>query len=85
MKDDSEGLLLLSSLPGAIVSSSGTGRDVQSLALSIQHFRYRPRCRPSSKVSRRMVLEKPLSCVTCPSHVGFRLLTLARRGSCGFR
>ena len=64
------------------MNSSDMGRDVHSLTLSIQQFLYDhgvahpPGCR-------RMVLER-LSCsVTCPVHVGFRLLAVARRGSCG--
>ena len=35
------------------MSSSGTGRDVHSLMLSIQHFRCRPRHRPPSKMPRK--------------------------------
>ena len=38
MRDDSEEILFQSFLQEAIVSSSGTGRDVDSLMLFIQHF-----------------------------------------------
>ena len=38
MKDDSAAIGFQSFLQGDIVSSSGMGRDVQSLMLSIQHF-----------------------------------------------
>ena len=37
-------------LQEALVSSSGMGRDVHSLMLSIQHFLCRPQHRPASKV-----------------------------------
>ena len=57
----------------AIVGSSEMGRDVHSLALSIQHFLNRPRCRPASKVPWRMVLERLSWSVTCPNHQSFRL------------
>ena len=65
------------------MSSSGMGRDIHSLVLSIQHFLGRPRGRPSSKVPRRMLLEKVLLRVTCSNQAGFHLLTVAREGSCG--
>ena len=35
------------------------------------------------KVPWRMVLERLLRRVTCPNHASFRLLTVARSGSCG--
>ena len=38
MKDDPAEVLFQSFLPEVVVSSSGTGRDVHSLTLSIQHF-----------------------------------------------
>ena len=50
MRDDSVDILFQSFLQDALVSSSGMGRDVHSLILSIQHFLYRPRCRPPSKM-----------------------------------
>ena len=65
------------------MSSSGKGRDVQSLLLSIQRFLCRPRRHPPSKVPGRMILERLSWPVTCPNHANFRLLTVARRGSCG--
>ena len=62
---------------------SVVGRELYSLMLSIQHFLCRQRRRPPSKVPREMVLERFSWCVTCPNHASFRLLTVARRGSCG--
>ena len=59
MRDDSAEILFQSFLQEALVSSSGMGRVVRSLMLSIQHFLRRP----PSKVSERMVLER-LSKVT---------------------
>ena len=53
-RDDSVEILFQSFLQKALVSSSGMGRDVHSLMLSIQHFLCRPRCRPPSKVPWRM-------------------------------
>ena len=58
MRDNSAKILFRSCLQGALVNSSGMGRDVQSLMLSIQHFLCRPRHSPHSKVPRTMVLEK---------------------------
>ena len=66
------------------MSSSGMGRDVHSLMLSFQHFSADHRVAHLSKVPRRMVVEGLYWRVTCPSHASFRLLTVARRGSCGF-
>ena len=40
----------------ALVSSSGMGRDVHALIVSVQHLLCRPRRRPSSKVPWGMVL-----------------------------
>ena len=70
-------------LQEALISSSCMGRNVHSLILSIQHFLCQPRRRPSSKVPRRMVMERLSWRVACPNHANFRLLTAARRGSCG--
>ena len=56
------------------MSSSGMGRDVHSLMLSIQHFTCRPRRRPPSKVLWGMVLERLLWLmwrVTCLKHARF--------------
>ena len=80
--NDSAEILFQSFLQEALVSSSSMGRDVHSLMLSIQHFLCRPRRRSPSKVPWRMVLERMWWRVTCPNHVSFRLLTIARRGSC---
>ena len=84
MTDDSAEILFQSFLQEALVSSPGMGRDVHSLMLSIQLFLCRPRRRPHvpSKVSLRMVLERRLWRVTCQNHANFRLLTVARSGSC---
>ena len=76
MRNDSAEIFFQSFLQEALVSSSGMGRGVHSLTLSIQHF-------PPSKARWRMVLERLLWRVTCPNHASFRLLTAARRGSCG--
>ena len=59
------------------------GRAVHSLTLSIGYYLCRPRRCPPSKMPRGMVLERTLWRVTCPNHASFRLLTVARRGSCG--
>ena len=56
MTDDSAEILFQSFLREAIVSSSGMGRDVHSLTLSIQYFLCRPRRRPPSKTPWRMVI-----------------------------
>ena len=58
MRDDSADILFQSFLQEALLSTSGRGRDVHSLMLSIQHFLCRPRRHPPSKVPRRMVLER---------------------------
>ena len=50
---------------------------------SFQHFLCRPRRHPPSKVPRRMLMERLSWRVTCPNHASFRLLTVARSGSCG--
>ena len=83
MKDDSAEILFQSFLQEAIVSRSDMDRDVQSLMLSIRHFLCRPRRRPPSKVPLGMILERLSYRVTCPNYASFRLLTVARRGSCG--
>ena len=83
MRDDSAEILFQSFLQKALVSSSGMGRDVHSLTLSIQHFLCRTRRCPPSKFPRRMVLERLSWNVTCPNNSSFRLLIVARRGSCG--
>ena len=82
MRDDSAEILFQSFLQEALVGSSGMGRDVQSLKLSIQHFFCRPRRRPPFYVPWRMVLERLSWRVTYPNHENVRLLTVARRGSC---
>ena len=50
MSDDSAEIILQSFLQEAIVNSSGMGREVHSLTLSIQHFLCPPWCRSPSKV-----------------------------------
>ena len=70
-------------LQKATVRSSGKGRDVHPLMLSIQHFLCQPWCCPPSKVPWRMGFEKLLWPATCPNHANFCLLTVARRGSFG--
>ena len=47
MRGDSAETFFQSLLQEPIVSSSGMGRDVPSLMLSIQHFLCRPRRRPT--------------------------------------
>ena len=54
IRDDSAEILFQSFMRETLVSSSGIGRSVHSLMLSIQHFLCRPRRRPPSKVPRRM-------------------------------
>ena len=85
MTDDSAEILFQSFVPEATVSSSGMGRDGQSLTLAIQDFLCRPRRRPLTKVPWRMVLERLSWRVTCPTHTTFRLLSIARRGYYGPR
>ena len=74
---------LRSFLQEAIVSDSGMGKDVHSLMLSFQHFFCRSRRHPPSKVPRTMVLKTLSWRVTCANRASFRLLTIARRSSCG--
>ena len=81
MRDHSAEIFFQSFLQETLVSS-GMGRDVHSLMLSIQHFLCRPRRHPSYKVPWRMILER-LSWHAYPNYASFRLLTAARRGSCG--
>ena len=83
MTDSSAEILLQSFLQEALLSSSGMGRDVHFFMLSIQHFLCRPGRRPPTKMRWRMVLEMLSWRVTCPKHASFRLLTVARRSSCG--
>ena len=61
------------------LGSSGMGRYVHSLMLSIQHFLCRSRCRLPCRVPWRKVLERLTWGVTCPNHASFCLLTVARR------
>ena len=68
---------------GGLVSSSGMGRHVHSLTLSIQHFLCWPRHCSAFKVPWWMVLERLLWQVTCQNHASFYLLTAARGGSNG--
>ena len=75
----SEGQKRSSSSQEALVSSSGMGRGVHSLMLSIQHFLHWPRCHPPSKIPWRMVLERLSWRVTCLNHASFCLLSVTRR------
>ena len=50
MTDDSADILFQSFLQQAVVSTSGMGRAVHFLTMSIQHFLCRPQRRPPSKV-----------------------------------
>ena len=83
MRDDSAEILFQTFLQEALVSSSGMGRDVHSLMLSIQHFSaddsvaHPPRC-PEGWFFERLSWR-----VTCPNHASFRLLTVARKDSGG--
>ena len=79
-----EGRFRRDPLPGfflqeALVSSSGMGRDVYSLTLSIQHFLCRPRRRPPSKVPWSMVLKRLSWCVTRSNRASFRLSTVCQK------
>ena len=76
-------ILFQSYLQEAILSSSGMGENAYSLMLSIQHFLCRPRRRPPSKVPWRTVMERLLLRVICPNHASLRLVTIARKCSCG--
>ena len=81
--EDFAEILFQSFLYEALVSSSGMGRDVRSLMLSIQHLLCSPRHQPPAKVLGRMILERVSWRVACPNHGRFHLLTVARKGSCG--
>ena len=82
MGDESAEILFQSFLQEALVNSSGMGRDVHFLMMSIQHFLCQPWCHPASKMPQKMVLEWLLWRVTCPSHASFHLLKVTRRCSC---
>ena len=58
MRDDSTEILFQSLLRNVIVSSTGIGRDVHSLTLSIKRILCRRRRSPAPKVPWRMVLER---------------------------
>ena len=73
MRDDSAEILFQSFLQETHVSSSGMGRYVHPLLLSIQHFLCRSRRCPPSKVPRRMAFERLSWRVTCLNLVRFRL------------
>ena len=83
MKDDSARILFHPFLRTALVSSSRMGRDVHALMMSNQHFLRRPQRRSVSKVHWRMDSERLSWRVTCPTQASFRLMTVARSGSCG--
>ena len=73
MMGDSAEIFFQSFQQEALVSSSGMGRDVHSLTLSIQRLLCRLRRHPLSKVSWRVVSERRPCRVTCPNHASFRL------------
>ena len=67
IRDYSAEILFQSFLQEAMVSSSGIGRDVHSLMLTIQPFLCRPHHHPPSEMPSRMVLERLSWRVTCPN------------------
>ena len=69
-------------LQEAIVSSSGTGRDVCSLMLSIQHFLCRPRRRTPLKAPWRLILERLTWRVTCLNHANEPLTKTSFSATC---
>ena len=73
MRDDSAEILFQSFLQEALSDSSGMGRYVRSLVLSIQNILCRPRRRTPSKVPGSMVLERLSWRVTCSNHARFHL------------
>ena len=82
-RDNSAEILFESFLQKAIENSSGMGRDVHSLMLSIQHFLSWLWHHPSSKVPWGMVFERLSWHMTCLNHAYIHLWTVAKRGSCG--
>ena len=64
MRDDSAEIL--SFLQETIATSSGMGRNIHSLMLSIQHFICRRRRRPSSKVPLGMVFREAVVACDMP-------------------
>ena len=78
MRHDLAEIRFQSSLQEALVSSSGMGTYIHSSLMPIQHFLCRPRRRPP----KGWFLERLSKRVRCPNHANFRLLTVARRGSC---
>ena len=66
-RDNSAEIPFQSFLQEVLVISSGMGRDVQSLMLSIQHFLCWPQQCPPSEMPQRMVWERLLWLVICPS------------------
>ena len=73
MRDNSAEILFQTFLQDALVSSSGMGRYVHSLVLSIQHFLCQPQHCSPSRVPRRRALERLSWCVTCLNHANFHL------------
>ena len=71
MRDDSAETLFQSFLQEALVTSSGMGRDVCSLMLSIQHFFTQPQRHQPPKVPSRVVLKRLSWHVTCLNHAGY--------------
>ena len=82
-RDLSAEILFQSLVREANVSSSGLDKDVHSLTLSFQHLLCQPRRCPHSKVPWKIVLERLSWRMACLNHESFRLLPVARRGSCG--
>ena len=72
MRNDSAEVLFQSFLQEARVSSSGVGKDVHTLTVSIQHYRCRPWRHLASK-ARRMVSERLSWRVTNPNQASFCL------------
>ena len=78
IREDSAKILFQSFSQEAIVSSSGTDRDVHSLMLSIQHFLCRQRRRSPFRCPEGCFGATIMALVTYPNHASFRLLTVAR-------
>ena len=79
LRDDSAQIFLQSFLQEGLVSNFGMSRNVHSLLLSIQHFLYRPRRRPSSKVPWRMVLQRLSWRVDKPEQCKFPSLDICQK------
>ena len=71
MMDDSAEILFQSFLQEALVSSSGMGKDVHFLMLSIQHFLCRPRHRPPPQGALKDCLGEAVVASTMPEPCEF--------------